>query len=148
MNYQKLISHRGNIDGAEKNIENTTFAIEKAINNGFDCEVDLWINEKSIYLGHDKPQYKIELSFLNEFRDKLFGYIVKTLKLLYICKIKIKILNYFWHENDRFTITSKGYLWTYPGNKYSENSVIVNLGKNLILESNCFGICSDYVKHY
>ena len=37
--------------------------------------------------------------------------------------------NYFWHENDRFTITSKGYLWTYPGNKYSENSVIVNLGK-------------------
>ncbi len=147
MNYQKLISHRGNIDGAEKNIENTTFAIEKAINNGFDCEVDLWINEKSIYLGHDKPQYKIELSFLNEFRDKLWIH-CKNFEALVYMQNKDQDFNYFWHENDRFTITSKGYLWTYPGNKYSENSVIVNLGKNLILESNCFGICSDYVKHY
>ncbi len=147
MNYQKLISHRGNIDGAEKNIENTTFAIEKAINNGFDCEVDLWINEKSIYLGHDKPQYKIELSFLNEFRDKLWIHCKNFEALVYMQNIDHDF-NYFWHENDRFTITSKGYLWTYPGNKYSENSVIVNLDKNLILESNCFGICSDYVKHY
>ncbi len=147
MNYQKLISHRGNIDGAEKNIENTTFAIEKAINNGFDCEVDLWINEKSIYLGHDKPQYKIELSFLNEFRDKLWIHCKNFEALVYMQNID-KDFNYFWHENDRFTITSKGYLWTYPGNKYSENSVIVNLDKNLILDSNCFGICSDYVTHY
>ena len=147
MNYQKLISHRGNLDGAEKDIENTTFAIEKAINNGFDCEVDLWINEKSIYLGHDKPQYKIELSFLNEFRDKLWIHCKNFEALVYMQNIN-QDFNYFWHENDRFTITSKGYFWTYPDNKYSENSVIVNLDKNLILESNCFGICSDYVKHY
>ena len=147
MNYQNLISHRGNLDGAEKDIENTTFAIEKAINKGFDCEVDLWINEKSIYLGHDEPQYKIELSFLNEFRDKLWIHCKNFEALVYMQNID-QDFNYFWHENDRFTITSKGYFWTYPDNKYSENSVIVNLDKNLILESNCFGICSDYVKYY
>ena len=147
MNYQKLISHRGNIDGAEKNIENTTFAIEKAINNGFDCEVDLWINEKSIYLGHDKPQYKIELSFLNEFKDKLWIHCKNFEALDYMKKID-RPFNYFWHQNDKFTLTSKGYIWTFPGNKYSSNSVIVNLDENLVLESDCYGICSDYVSQY
>ena len=30
-----------------------------------------------------------------------------------------KTFNYFWHQNDKFTLTSKGYIWTFPGNKYS-----------------------------
>ena len=24
-------------------------------------------------------------------------------------------LNYFWHQEDKVTLTSKGYLWAYPG---------------------------------
>ena len=38
-----------------------------------------------------------------------FGYIVKTLALNYMKKID-KTFNYFWHQNDKFTLTSKVYL--------------------------------------
>ena len=63
-------------------------------------------------------------------------------------KLKKIDAHYFWHQNDKFTLTSKGYIWTFPGNKYSSNSVIVNLDENLVLESDCYGICSDYVSQY
>jgi hypothetical protein len=31
----------------------------------------------------------------------------------------------FWHQNDDFTLTSKNYIWTYPGQPYTASSVIV-----------------------
>jgi hypothetical protein len=60
--------------------------------------------------------------------------------------------NFFWHENDKYTLTSKGYIWTYPGQLFENNSVIVmpesnpNIDFNVLKMYNCFGICSDYVE--
>ena len=34
-------------------------------------------------------------------------------------------INCFWHQQDDFTITSKGDIWTYPGMQVCENSIIV-----------------------
>lgn len=147
MKYEILISHRGNINGANVDRENTTIAIEEAINKGFDCEIDLWANENGIFLGHDLPQYKIELSFLEEFKNNLWIHCKNFESLIYMQNLENNF-NYFWHENDKFTITSKGYIWTFPGNRYYKNSVIVNLDKNLILDTDCYGICSDFVSHY
>ena len=62
-----------------------------------------------------------------------------------------EIYNYFWHQNDKFTLTSKGYIWTYPGETLSFKSICVmpelnmnhteltNL-KNLKVQ----GICTDF----
>ena len=33
--------------------------------------------------------------------------------------------NYFWHQNDDYTITSKGYIWAYPGKKLNKNAIYV-----------------------
>jgi hypothetical protein len=58
-------------------------------------------------------------------------------------------LNFFWHQEDYFTLTSHGYIWTYPGNLLTKNSISVLPEwqdpelKNLDL--NCYGICSDYI---
>lgn len=147
MNYKLLISHRGNTHGPDLDKENTPAAIAQTINSGFDCEVDLRVVESKIFLGHDKPQFQIELSFLNEFRDKLWIHCKNFEALVYMNNID-NSFNYFWHQNDMFTLTSKGYIWTFPGNDYSSNSVIVNLDKNLVLDKDCYGICSDYVSHY
>ncbi len=35
-------------------------------------------------------------------------------------------LNFFWHENDKYTLTSKNFIWTYPGEKTGGNSIIVS----------------------
>ena len=72
MNYKLLISHRGNTNGSDIDKENSPTTIAQTINNGFDCEVDLRVVENKLFLGHDLPQFQIELSFLNEFKDKLW----------------------------------------------------------------------------
>lgn len=147
MKYQLLISHRGNTNGANTDRENTTIAVNEAINKGYDCEIDLWAVENDIFLGHDFPQYKIEYSFLEDFKNNLWIHCKNFESLVYMQNFGNNF-NYFWHEIDKFTITSKGYIWTFPGNRYYKNSVIVNLDENLILDTDCYGICSDFVSHY
>ena len=117
MKYQLLISHRGNTNGANTDRENTTIAVNEAINKGYDCEIDLWAVENDIFLGHDFPQYKIEYSFLEDFKNNLWIHCKNFESLVYMQNYGNNF-NYFWHEIDKFTITSKGYIWTFPGNRY------------------------------
>ena len=40
----RLISHRGNVDGKYPQYENLPEYVDKALNLGYDVEVDLWID--------------------------------------------------------------------------------------------------------
>ena len=59
------ISHRGNVDSPNKNIENNPEYIKTALYMGFDVEVDVWLIGSDFYLGHDQPQYKTTKRFLS-----------------------------------------------------------------------------------
>ena len=61
----KLISHRGNIDGRRPDLENNPDYILKAIDKGYDCEIDVWLLKNTIYLGHDKIKKKCLKCHLN-----------------------------------------------------------------------------------
>lgn len=142
-----LISHRGNIEGKTK-WENHPNYIQEAINEGFDVEIDVWFVDDKLYLGHDSPQYKIDHDFL--INDKLWCH-AKNIESLQIMN-KYKNIHYFWHQEDSFTLTSKGIIWQYPINKVYDNSIFLmpenfNDGKieNIELSK---GICSDYIKKY
>ena len=50
-----LISHRGNILGRKKQLENNPNYIDNALKLGYDVEVDVWSIDKQFYLGHDEP---------------------------------------------------------------------------------------------
>ena len=52
----KLISHRGNINGRIENYENNPDYIDDTIRLGYDVEVDVWMIEGVLFLGHDEPQ--------------------------------------------------------------------------------------------
>ena len=54
-----LISHRGNVDGIYPEMENNPIYINKALNSGYDVEIDVWCIDNRWYLGHDSPQYEI-----------------------------------------------------------------------------------------
>ena len=58
--------------------------------------------------------------------------------------------HYYWHEDDKYTLTSKGYIWTYPGNKLinKEKSICVMPENNQKDIYNCAGICSDNIFFY
>jgi len=137
----KLIAHRGNINGPFPDKENSPEYIENALGNGFDVEIDVWLMDNIWYLGHDKPQYIIDQTFL--LNNRLWCH-AKNLDALNNMR-KLGVSNYFWHETDKFTLTSSGYIWTYPGNSVVDNSIIVILDDSVCENKSVYAICGDYV---
>lgn len=147
----KLISHRGNTNGPNFLEENKPEYIEIAISKGFDVEIDIHYDvvQNNIYLGHDKPQYIIDWDWLKKYKDNLWIH-CKNIEVLFKFSQTTCEFNYFWHQNDDYTLTSKNYIWTYPGKVHTSNSIIVmpelylNLDLNSLNKYNVYGICTDY----
>lgn len=140
-----FIAHRGNTSGSNPTKENNPLYLKRALENGFETEVDVWLLENSWWLGHDRPTYQIEISF---FRNKRLWCHAKNVEALENM-LKRPWINCFWHQNDDVVLTSKKYMWTFPGRPLTAKSIAV-LPENKPSQdlSICFGICSDYVEKY
>lgn len=147
----KIISHRGNLNGREPDSENTLYRIDKCISLGFDVEVDLWKIGDRLFLGHDSPDHEVTIEFLVARSESLWVH-CKNLEALSF--LSCYDLNYFWHESDTYTLTSGGYIWTYPQRRgYSEfksNQILLNFTE---LDSEqiekykglgIYGLCLDF----
>lgn len=141
----KIISHRGNLSGPNPARENEPRYIDEAIECGFDVEVDIWWVDGKWWLGHDKPQYEIVPEWIVERYDPLWLHCknLDALKRLVGENGLGGYLNYFWHEHDSFTLTSWGYIWTYPGKSISEYSILVDL-EGKATHDGAMGVCTDY----
>lgn len=139
-----FISHRGNLTGPNKELENNPDYIEKAIKLGFHVEVDVFFKKNQLWLGHDEPTFRINLSFLKN--SKIWCHAKNIESLDYL--LNFDDVHVFWHQNDDFTLTSRGYIWTYPGKSVSEKSILV-INKNTSKEQLpfCKGVCSDYISY-
>ena len=140
-----LISHRGNLLGKNEKLENNPDYIIEAEKKGFDVEIDIWFKNGQFYLGHDKPQYKVNKKFLE---NSKFWCHAKNNSALY--ELSIINCHYFWHETDDYTITSLGYIWIYPNKPILKNGICVLPEKfeNKDINNKCKGICSDYILNY
>ncbi len=138
-----FISHRGNISGIRSNDENNPNYINVALKLGYEVEVDVRFENGKFFLGHDFSQYHIDNEFL--LNSKIWCH-AKTKEALEALE-KIKA-HYFWHQEDDYTITSKGYIWTYPGKKLFDKSICVLPEKYNYENFNCLGICSDFIEKY
>lgn len=139
-----LISHRGNIDGKFDSCENEPCYIDIALDKGYDVEIDIWYTDYTWYLGHDNPQYGIPVTWLEDRKKKLW---VHCKNIEAIEKLSLTTdLNYFWHESDTVTITSKNYIWAYPkkGDCIQNSIVLFPEVYNTFLTGAC-GICSDNI---
>ena len=144
-----FIAHRGNTNGPDQ-FENSPEHIDKAISLGFDVEVDVWVDGYKIFLGHDEPQYKIDNFFLEKRRNNIWCHAKNIHALKYLLDNRFHV---FFHDKDDYTLTSKGYIWSYPGTTLVEGSICVvpemmtqdpdYLEKNIHL---IHGVCSDYVQ--
>src|SRR3989338_965458 len=115
-----LIAHRGNWFGSKPQRENKPKYIQQALDLGYDAEVDVWYINQRWWLGHDQPQYKIDLKFL-----KTKGLWCHAKNVQALVKLLVAGIHCFWHENDERALTSKGFIWTYPGQELGENSIAV-----------------------
>lgn len=146
----KLISHRGNINGIQKEYENRPSYIETAINLGYDVEVDIRIKDGKLFLGHDKPQYQLDIDWLEKHHRRLWLHCkdIEVMEKFNLLDPNGSNLNYFWHESDTMTLTSRGYIWAYPGKQPIKGSIAVLPELNDDNVDLAYGICSDYIEKY
>jgi hypothetical protein len=140
-----LIAHRGNTNGPNKERENAPDYIDEALAMGYDVEVDVWVVDGAILLGHDKPENKINKLFLNERKNKLWCHAKNLGALVFLLR---ENFNTFSHDNDPYVITSKGYIWASPHSEFtSETIAVMPEWNNYAIEdiSHCTGVCSDFV---
>jgi hypothetical protein len=141
----KLISHRGNISGPTQCLENTKDYIDCAINKGYDVEIDLRVKDNNLFLGHDEPQYKINIAWLVDRKNNLWIHCKDFLSLNLLINTD---LVFFFHENEDYTIISNGMIWAHNLKEVSNHCIIPLINREDILQWDGdipYGICSDYI---
>jgi hypothetical protein len=141
----KYIAHRGNLSGPNKHNENSPSYLLDAMDAGFDVETDVWFIDGKFFLGHDTPNYEIDIQFLKN--PKVWAH-AKNIEALHEM-LKYKSINCFWHQEDDYTLTSKGIMWSYPGKETYGNSVCVmpeNVNFDCSFKSSW--VCTDFVKWF
>lgn len=144
----KIIAHRANLNGPNPWIENSPVQIDLCISKGYDVEIDLWYIGGEFYLGHDTGMYNISYSFLLERKENIWIH-CKNQEVLF--KLYKTDFNYFWHQEDDVTITSKKYIWSYPGKQkvFGENLIVLDFSNTVPFDMyenlGVFGVCVDYV---
>ncbi len=150
-----MISHRGNLTGPRPNLENRPEYIQTALSKGYYVEVDVWMRNEKILLGHDQPVYTCDLDFLKD--SKIICH-AKNYEIINFFTQQSGI-HWFWHEKDFCTLTSRGWIWTYPHNVV-ENSILnqpefnqnwnpeeaIAQYKWYISRYGFMGVCSDYIE--
>lgn len=116
-----FIAHRALFNGPDELRENHPNQIQAAFNNAFDVEIDVWYKSGRFFLGHDAPKYEIPTHYL--INNKLWCHAKDEITFLTLASIKPRV-HYFWHEKDTYTITSEGYIWSYPEVMFSKDSII------------------------
>ena len=136
-----MIAHRGNTQGPNPECENHPSYIKEALEKGYHAEVDVWLTDKGLFLGHDEPQWAVDPTFF-EFQG-LWCHAKNREALEFLIK---NGNNCFWHEEDRYTLTSNGTIWAYPGHPAGTTGVQVMPERTKTRpDRTALGICSDYV---
>lgn len=102
-----IISHRGNLNGPNVELENDPSQTLKALSLGFDVEVDVRCCSGRLFLGHDRSQYEVDEWFLKN--PKLWCH-AKDLEALK-CLLAIDA-HCFYHTDEDFVLTSRKKIWT------------------------------------
>lgn len=141
------ISHRGNINGPVPNKENRPSYIDTALQLGYDVEIDMRYTDNQFWLGHDEPQYKVDLNWLNLRKDKLWIHCKDSNSAIKF--LKNNDFKIFCHSNDDFVLTNTNHLWVHNLSfEINEYTIIplINLGDLENYIGNVpYAICSDYV---
>lgn len=148
----RFIAHRGNLNGPSE-LENSPSQIDFCLNQSIDCEVDLWVKNGVFFLGHDSGQNMIDQEWLISRQDFLWIHCKNADAINNLLDIKNSSLNFFWHQNDDYTITSKKNVWVYPGQRVIPGSVCVLPENWITLDRQdevfqSYAICTDYVHKF
>jgi hypothetical protein len=129
--------------GPDREKENRPDYILNSLQMNFQCEIDVRFVNNKWFLGHDDPQYEIPFEFLNTEALWIHCKNINALTEL----LKYPQLNFFWHQEDDYTLTSLGFIWCYPGKEvYFQNKAICVMPEQYNTNFRNFdGVCSDFI---
>ncbi len=107
-----LISHRGNTSQINIELENTEDYIDAAIAKGYEVEIDIWKVDAELYLGHDEPENKVDLKWLEKRKDSLWIHTKNRAALEFFVE-SARDFKFFWHTVDPLMLTSNGKIWAH-----------------------------------
>jgi len=136
MNFE-IVSHRGCLYGPCIETENKPDQIVNTLSLGFPVEIDVWKSGDRFLLGHDEGKYEVVPTFFN---NDMYIHCKNLEAVEYFKNTK---LNWFWHNKDKMTLTSKGVAWCYPG-VFVSGGITVELGKPKYIKQDILGVCTDY----
>jgi hypothetical protein len=141
-----IISHRGNFEGKNVETENTPKQIDFLLSKNIPVEIDVRFNNDRWYLGHDYNEHSINKEYLLDRKEMLWCHAKDILALEKMLELG---LHCFWHQEDNYTLTSKGIIWAYPY-RYAEKGILVMPSKEFLnsIDKPIYGICVDNVKDY
>ena len=143
------ICHRGNLNGPTKELENNFgILIQRAI-QGSHVELDVWYHENNLWLGHDKPEYKITIDWLASSKRRLIHAKNGTTfeHLLQESGRKALDLHIFYHTEEDYVLTNKGLVICYPGKPLLQGSLSMMPERASYTQSDLektFSVCSDF----
>ena len=140
-----IIAHRGNKTGPSSQ-ENKPNYLLSALEKGLNVEVDVWVHNGKWFLGHDAPLYEVSYNFIS--MENMW---IHCKNYDALNRLSETNLNYFWHQEDAYTLTSHNFIWAYPGRYGTSNTIAVlpeytTLSNNEL--NNFCGICTDYTERY
>ena len=140
-----LISHRGNIDNVNLERENSQSYIQEAIDLDYDVEIDVRYVDDKFWLGHDEPDYEVELKWLLERKNNLWIH-CKNFEAL--SKLIESDLRVFYHLQEDYTIISDKHIWAHNLENVDDKCIIPLIDKSDISKwtpTAVYGVCSDYI---
>ena len=140
--------HRGNLFGPVKETENNFGVLLQRSIQGHHVEVDVWYHEHTLWLGHDKPEYKITLEWLLSSKRRLvhakdgptFEYLLQETGK------RALDIHVFYHTDEDYVLTNKGLVICYPGKPLLEGSLCMMPERASYSSEelqHCFSVCSD-----
>lgn len=129
------------MQGRSPENENRPEYIIAAAEAGFDVECDVWCNRGQFSLGHDGPLYPVNAEFLLRYNLWCHAKNIDAVEQFSQC---LRQVHWFWHETDHFTLTSRGYVWVYPGKYAPRGSILVVSTEMVIDYEGLGGVCTDH----
>jgi|LauGreDrversion4_2_1035121.scaffolds.fasta_scaffold02508_14 hypothetical protein len=157
----RIVSHRGNLTGPDKDKENTEPYLLEALERGFDIEFDIWYMGSKFWLGHDVPTKSFSIDTLIQWatvyqNQNFYVHCKHVWALEQMVKTKKKNIIPFFHDIDQCILLSDYTIWVHPNaiNAVSvrENCIAVfpacktiKYDINYDVDFERFhGICTDY----
>jgi hypothetical protein len=145
--HPRWILHRGLLAGPNKELENKESELWDRMHKGWDIECDVWYDNETWRLGHDGPNDNIQN--VNALLTHPRAWIhCKNLAALQKC-LEIGGVNCFFHDVDTAVLTSKQFIWAYPGyiveGKMGVCVMPERHGFSMTELSKTGSVCSDYL---